>query len=136
MNSFVLEELRPYFSLLFEHLTRHELGHTTDDPTTMELIVSDFNENITDRVKTINSSLLQDFSDHRTAVFVVNVIFSQLLTAYQQFLDFHDQLIGKDRLDDGSTIPIPMSISEVEQRLCRFHPTSREGRAEGRKVIG
>jgi hypothetical protein len=121
VGNFVSEELRPYFSQLFEFLAADDLGHSIEDPATMTPIISDFNEQVAVRIKAINSAVIQDFSDHRTAIFVVNVIFTQLLTAYQQFLEIHDQLIGKCAQPDDA--PLPLSPSEVEQTLRHFHPT-------------
>lgn len=122
VSGFVTDELKPYFAQLFEFLEQHELGHPLELPST---VIEDFNENAAIRLKAIHGSIIQLFSSYRTAIYVVSVMYSQLLTAYGQFVEVHDELVGKQTLT--SDAPTPMAMAEVEQiiRQCQNSATVR-----------
>lgn len=122
VSMFALEEIRPYFQLLFEFLAQQELGRQViDNPTDLISIITDFNGHVVERIRTLAVSVMQTFSDQRTALFAVNVIFSQLTTAYQAFLEFHDDLFGKRAASRDQ--PLPMTTYALEQILHQYNPS-------------
>lgn len=115
VNGFVTEELKPYFAQLFELLEQHELGHPLELPIK---VIEDFNTNVAIRLKAIHVTIIQLFSSYRTAIYVVTVMYSQLLTAYSQFVEIHDELVGKQT--QTPDLPQPMAVAEVEQIIRQY----------------
>lgn len=134
VDCFVGEEVRPRFSELFDFIAAHEPGSEAESPVeALDPIISKFNETAVAQSAAINTSIMQAFSDYQTAVFVVNVLFTQLLTAYQRFLDIHDAHVGKNHQEPEHELP--MSVASLEQILRRAHPnfTSRHQTQRSRK---
>lgn len=113
VDLFATEELKPYFTLLFEFIDNKELGTADEDSSKMTMIIEDFNDHVQERIKALSSSLLQLFSNNRTTLFVANIIFTQLLTAYKRFLDTFDELEGK--MPQRTDLPLPMALHSLEQ---------------------
>lgn len=102
--------LIPFFSSFFSLLILEELDRNA----------LDFNTNVTSRIRAINSSVIQSFSNLQTALYVTEVIYVQLATAYNHFLDLHDKYWGKDKI--GQDYTQPMSIEELWQILGNYQP--------------
>lgn len=122
ISMFAVDEVRPYFPLLFDFLAQRELDPSSSDATDdLTSIIADFNDHAAERIRALATSVVQSFSDQRTALFTANVIFTRLLTAYQTFLDCHDHRLGKRPWTRDQ--PLPMTLYALEQTLVQYHPS-------------
>lgn len=122
VDNFAEEELKPYFVEIFDFLEKQELGALSEEMTNAAIpgVVAAFNAGFAGRIPTITASLVKSFSDPRTAIFVINVMSSQLQTAYRKFLDIYAGALG-DRPTDQQELP--MTITAVEALLKEHSPS-------------
>lgn len=138
VDSFAEEELKPYFSELFELLQRSELGALAEGEetaTSARQVAVSLNSSLGERIPMIADSLIKTFSDPRTAVLAINVMFSQLQTAYHKFLAIHHAAVVGDTLASeasggGGTesSPIPPAALEALLRQSCPHLGEHAGR--------